>query len=454
MTTPALTMEPLQEIYRLHQQALPQQALQLALQQLEKGVYSPTLLNMTAVCSLELGLSQQAESLWQTTLQLYPDFTDALANLGFLYQEQGRWPEAEQAYRTALQRQPAQPQLHGNLATLLLEWQRFPEAEAHLHTALQLEPQQPTHWYNLGNLAAEQERFAEAETYYRQALQLQPDHPDAAWNYSLFLLQAGRFQEGWPLYESRYHPQKKERVLELPQLPFPFWQGENLHGRSLLIIGEQGFGDEIQFSRFLPLLKQLHPAHLTLACKEPLLPLLQTVAGVDQLLPLQALAKAPRHDYWTFLLSLPGQLKITLETIPTNLPYLHPLPQSLQRWQPHLQDPRMKIGLLWQGSPAHRNDRHRSIPHIQLLQPLWNAQPNCAWFSLQSGEAVKQLRDLPPTQPLLSLGEQIENFADSAAIVRQLDLVITVDTAMAHLCGALATPCWVLLPRRGTDWRC
>jgi Tfp pilus assembly protein PilF/ADP-heptose:LPS heptosyltransferase len=445
-------MERIKEIYRLHSLRQPQQALQLAAQLLAEGIRSPTLLNLAAVCSLELGLAPQAEKLWQITLQLHPAYSDVHANLGYLYQEQGRWQEAEQAYRSALQQQPDRAALHTNLASLLLEQQRHSEAEAHLRLALQQDPHAPESWYTLGNLCAEQQRHSAAEAAYRQALQLQPDHPDAAWNFSLFLLQAGRFAEGWPLYESRYHPLKKERTVLLPTLPFPQWQGEELTGCTVLVLGEQGHGDELQFCRFLSLLKARQPAWITLAGKTALVPLLHSVAGADLVVALDTLPQLPPHDYWIFLLSLPGRLGITARTIPNQIPYLAPPHERRQHWQNRLKDdPRPKIGLQWQGSPAHRNDHHRSIPHLQQLAPLWDNSP-LAWISLQGGEAAQQLREIPAA-PLLALGTELRDFADTAAIVQHLELVISVDTALAHLCGALGIPCWVLLPATDTDWR-
>ncbi|MBF0096866.1 MAG: tetratricopeptide repeat protein [Magnetococcales bacterium] len=445
-------MERIKEVYRLHGQRQPQQALRLAAQLLAEGIRSPTLLNLAAVCSLEVGLASHAEKLWQTTLQLHPTYSDVHANLGYLYQEQGRFSEAEQAYRTALQQQPQRAALHGNLASLLLEQQRPAEAEEHLRISLQQDAHSPESWYTLGNLCAEQQRDNEAEEAYRQALQRQPDHPDAAWNFSLFLLQTGRFTEGWPLYEARYHPLKKERIVTLPVLPFPQWQGEDLTGCTVLVLGEQGHGDEIQFCRFLPLLKERQPAWITLACKTPLIPLLQSVAGVDLVVALDTLPQLPPHDYWIFLLSLPGRLGITAQTIPTHIPYLAPPQRHLQQWQHRLSGPRPKIGLQWQGSPAHRNDRNRSVPHLQHLAPLWQ-NTAFAWISLQGGSAAQQLQEISTRAALLALGEEIRDFADSAAIVQQLDLVISVDTALVHLCGALGIPCWVLLPANGTDWR-
>jgi hypothetical protein len=160
----------------------------------------------------------------------------------------------------------------------------------------------------------------------------------------------------------------------------------------------------------------------------------------------------PPHDYWTFPLSLPLHFNTTVETIPAALPYLSAPPERLSRWQKCLSMDGLKVGLVWKGSAAHINDANRSLPGLSTLAPLWSV-PGVTFVSLQKGQGEDEAATPPTGQPVLHLGSDISDFADTAAIVSQLDLVICIDTAIAHLAGALNKPCWVLLPALGTDWR-
>ncbi|MBF0295755.1 MAG: tetratricopeptide repeat protein [Magnetococcales bacterium] len=397
---------------------------------------------------------QAAEAAFRQILDIAPTDADAHNNLGNLFLEQNRFAEAEQAYRQALRHDPGHAVACHNLGVVLNELDRPAEAEQAYRQALTLRPDALEVRLHLGILLASQRRHAEAMACLRAILAKDPEHADARWQLGLLALSLGHYAEGWHGYEARLHPRWSDRVAAPVDLPFPVWNGEDLHGRSLLVIGEQGIGDQIQFSRYLPLLKTAGGAGwITLVCRLPLAPLLTTLEGVDRVVGVgEAPWSAPVHDYWIHLLSLPDRLGTTPATIPAAIPYVRPLPDRMAAWHPLLAVAGLRVGLAWRGNPAHRNDRNRSLPGLRTLAPLWNV-PGVTFFSLQMGEGAQEARQPPAAQPVIHLGDAIRDCADTAAIVGQLELIITVDTALAHLAGALGKACWVLLPAIDPDWR-
>jgi len=180
---------------------------------------------------------------------------------------------------------------------------------------------------------------------------------------------------------------------------------------------------------------------------------METLEGVDTVIAFnESDTVVPAHDYWIYPLSIPLHCKTTLETIPARLPYLRALPDRVTRWSPRLPNDGFRVGLVWKGNISYKNDSKRSLPGLATLAPLWSV-PGVHFVSLQKGQCEDEARNPPPGQPLIDLGTEIGDFADTAAIVEQLDLVISVDTAAAHVAGSLAKPCWVLLPAEKGDWR-
>ncbi len=390
-------------------------------------------LNLAAVAGIISGQFTQAENLLRRALVLQPDFPDALNNLGNLL----------------LHRQTAE----ADTAPLELTRQRTAEAESYYRQALEIQPDFVAAENSLGVLLGGSRRHAAAEVNYRRALAVQPDFIEAEWNLALLLLAQGRWAEGWQRYEVRYDPSNKSQVATAPwHLSFPQWRGEALLGKSLLLWPEQGFGDQIQFCRYAAELKRLGAAKITLVCDAPLKALFKSLAAVDEVLTKAEAVALSAHDYWSLLLSLPLYCRTDLETIPAAIPYLTAAKERLDLWSPRLPQTGLRVGLVWKGASAHKNDRQRSLPNLQMLAALWQV-PGVVFISLQKGQAEDEAAAPPPAQPLLALGAQIQDFADSAAILAQLDLLICVDTAIAHVAGALGKPCWMLLPAQGTDWR-
>ncbi len=400
----------------------------------------------------ELKRFAEAEAAYGCALAVRPDYADAHNNLGCMFKELTRFAEAEAAYRRALAIRPDYAEAHNNLGFLCQELKRFPEAEAACRRALAIRPDYAEACYNLGRLLAQLGRAPEAEAAYRHALAIRPDYPDASWNLGLLLLYLGRWSEGWPLYEFRCHKDRKQPVARIPALACPQWRGESLQGKSLLIWPEQGFGDAIQFVRYLPLLKAQGAARITLVCEPALRVLFQSVAGADAVVTQAQAQDGSGYDFWTLLLSIPLHVGTTLDSIPDSLPYLSVPTERLEAWRRRLPKTGIRVGLVWKGNAGHNNDSNRSLPNLAVLAPLWQV-PGINFISLQKGQGEDEAVAVSTRQPMLQVGPDIEDFADSAAIVAQLDLVISVDTALAHLAAALGKPCWVLLPRIGTDWR-
>ena len=396
----------------------------------------------------------EAVAIYQALQKLRPDYAEAYHNLGNVLCALNRLAEAEEAYTQALRRRPEIVEAHHNLGCVLGALGRLPEAVAHFQQAVALRPGYAEAHYNLGSTLKRLNRLPEAEAAFRQALALRPNYPDATFYLGTLLLGTGQYAQGWAFYESRYeHPgfaHHNSRVL----LRCPQWQGDDLAGKSLLVWQEDGLGDMIQFGRYLALLKARGAATMTFACAPALRRLMATVDGVDAVVDHEtALSQSSRFDCWTSLLSVPRHLRTTLETIPPPL-HLVPEPSIVERWRLRLAAlaPGRKVGLVWKGNPQHHNDANRSLASLATLAPLWSL-PDVSFVSLQKGQGEEEAQCPPADQPLLHLGPELMDLADSAAIISQLDLVVCVDTAIAHLAASLRTPCWILLPATGVDWR-
>lgn len=394
-----------------------QEGLQWVERALAADPGNAALLNLAAACAAALGLLERAENLWRRAVRIKPDDAEALHNLGALLKKHGRCDEAETCFRQLIAA-------------------GHDVAETH---------------FALGKLLEDGGRFAEAEAHYRRALALDPGFTKAEWNLSLLLLLLGKFDEGWRRHEARYRAMASEEGMALPRLPFPQWRGEPLAGKSLAVLSEQGHGDDIQFCRYVAELKQRGARWITLVCKATLKPLFAGLADADAVLSTQEAQSIDAHDYWTFLHSCPLRCGTAPDQIPARLPYLQAPSDRLVSWAFRL-PVGLRVGLVWKGNPGHPNDARRSLPGLSTLAPLWRV-PGLTFISLQKGQGEAEAAAPPPGQPLVNLGPAIADFADTAAIVSLLDLVISVDTAVAHLAGALNTPCWVLLPHQGVDWR-
>ena len=396
----------------------------------------------------------EAEASYRQALLLRPDYAEAYYNLGIVLHGMNRLADAEAVYRESLQIDPNGVEAHNNLGSVLQVLERWSEAAVAYQQAIALRPNVVEAHYNLGNVRKELNRLEEAEAAYRQAIAVRADYADAKFALATLLLSTGEFDEGWRLYEYRYKKPDYIHPKTVAMLPCQQWRGDDLTGKSLLIWQEDGLGDILQFSRYLPLLKARGAATITVVCMTPLHRLMAAVDGVDAVLDHQsALPLASRFDRWTSLLSAPLHLRTTLDTIPPagHLKLAEPL---LDQWRSRLVGlpAGRKIGLVWKGNPRHHNDANRSLPSLSTLAPLWTV-PDVQFVSLQKGQAEDEAQCPPDGQPLLHLGSEVGDLADSAAIIAQLDLVICVDTSIGHLAASMDKPCWIMLPGHGIDWR-
>jgi hypothetical protein len=397
----------------------------------------------------------EAEQCYLKAISINPAHTRAYTNLGILLENTKRFDDAEKCQRIALKFSPDSAEIHSNLAGLLTSrYSSSAEAETHFLRTIELDPASAFSYSNYGVYLANQNRDTEAEFQFRKALSLDPDYQLAHLNLGFLLLAHGRFTEGWMHHESRYSPGLPDSGILLPNPPFPKWQGESLEGKSLLVWLEQGFGDEIQFCRFLPLLKKKCGVKtVTYVCKPQLKRLMLMLEGVDTIIASDELdADVEIHDYWTFPLSFPRYWTDDPEGFPARIPYLKAPADRIAYWKTLLLPNGFKVGLVWRGNVKHHNDNYRSLPGLSTLAPLWSV-PGIRFISLQRGSGEDEAVCPPKDQPIQHLGSKLTDFSDTAVVIDQLDLLICVDTATAHLAGALGKPCWVLLPAYRTDWR-
>lgn len=405
---------------------------------------------LQAHCTFELAAiasavnkPEQTLALLQHAVHLQPENPQFCLLLGVQYGQADQDEEAEHWFKQSLQAQPNW-EAYYNLGVIYLHQVRLEEAKQAYQSALKLAPaEQGTRI--LLSLAKALHKLGELSTainYYQQVLST-PNidaelYHETQLSLGLALLLKGDYQRAWPLYEARWRI--ADRSIETPDgVQCPRWQGENLQGKRLLVLDEQGYGDTLQFIRFLP---QLNAQACFLRCADPLIPLLQNSLGISTIYSYQA--ELPECDYYVHLTSLPAILNIGLADLPLATKYIQ-APERI--WQ--VPPTGLKVGLVWAGNPGHKNDKNRSCP-LEAFSQLWQID-SIHWISLQKGSGQAQLQNTTRT-PLIDAGSQLQNFADTASLLQHLDLIISVDTSVVHLAGAMGKACWVLLPFL-PDWR-
>ncbi len=407
---------------------------------------SPDALVARAADAHRRGDLDAAERGYRAALDAAPDHPYALHYLGVVDYQRGRPAEALPRLLAAAARRPDEPEFHNNLGLALAALDRHDEAIAAHRRALELKPDHAGAWTNLGLALTAANALAEAIAAFDRALALAPELTAARWNRALALLAAGRFAEGFRDYEARLAVPAFADPAWSPVAPR--WNGDDPRGRTILLVAEQGLGDAIQFVRLATVLAA-RGARVLVQAPRPLVGLLRRVAGVAGVIAPGA--PLPPHDTWLPLLSLAGALGIDAATIPAQVPYVT-ADSSLRRsiaGALAAHGDALRVGLAWAGNPRNTNDRRRSAP-LAALAPLF-ALPGVAWFSLSKDDGEDQLAAVPEAAPLVSLDAR-RDFDGTAALVAELDLVVSVDTSIAHLAGALARPTFVLLPCHA-DWR-
>lgn len=376
-----------------------------------------------------------------------PKYPEAHVNLGDMLRQLGRLPEAEAALREAARLRPDMAQAHFSLALVLLDRDRLPAAAASCRQALRLDPRLAAAHQALGMIDVLEGRYEEAIDAYREAIAIDPNDAASHRNLAIVELLLGTYQQGWAEYEWRWQaPEAAQRAFSQP-----LWDGSPLAGTTILLHAEQGLGDTIQFARYAAVARQ-RGGRVVLACQRALMPLLRHAAGVDELAALGG--PVPACDVHAPLMSLPHILGTKVDSVPVPIPYIEVDSQLVEKWRGELASiAGLKVGIAWQGSPAFRFDRYRSIP-LEEFAPL-AAVPGVTLVSLQKGFGSEQIDDLEGRFEIVDLGPRLDEsaaFQDTAAVMKNLDLVITSDSAAPHLAGALGVPVWLATPM-SPDWR-
>ena len=383
------------------------------------------------------GKLRQAEEAYRSVLQENPEHPDALHLLGTIAFRAGKASDAVALIRRAIAITPSNPNYFNNCGPPLRMLGRFEEAAASYRECLRLDPCHPEAWYNLGKTFSDAGRPAEAVTAYNRQLELHPNHLSTQWNRSLANLLLGNFQDGWREYEMRWEATPFKRR----QFPHPAWSGEDLDGKTLLIHAEQGLGDTIQMLRYATLAAD-RGARVVVECQPELICLAASTPGVTAVIARgEAL---PAFDFEIPTMSLPLAFGTILETIPNKIPYIHAEAERISKWKTRLEKlpPTRKLGLVWAGGEKNPNNAKRSIS-LSDFNPL-SKIPGIEWISLQKGPAAAQSGSAAFS--IHDWTNELHDFADTAALVECLDGVVTVDTAVAHLAGALGKPVWILIP--------
>jgi len=400
-----------------------------------------------ALAHLEAGRGDEAERLLYRALALQPESAEIHNNLGNVLRSAGRLDVAIEAYRSAIALAPGLAEAHFNLGLAILRRGDAPGARQCFRAALQARPGLADAHLNLGFLLEEEGDHAGAIAAYRGAIAADPGLVEAHVNLGMQLLLRGEYAEGWAEYEWRLrYPEYSGADLAKSA---GRWDGAALAGRSILLDAEQGFGDAIQFLRYVPLVAE-RGGRVLVRCAHELAALAASVPGVAATIPRGG--SLPPFDAYCPLPSLPLVFGTSFETIPARVPYLRADPEQAERWKQRLagDTAQCRIGLVWASQSKHRTAADKSLP-LAALAPL-AAMAGVRFYGLQKGEAASQAKHPPAGMRIENLSDELRDFSDTAAAVANLDLVISVDTAVAHLAGAMGRPAWTLL-KFAPDWR-
>ena len=393
----------------------------------------------------DLKRHEDAIASYDSALTIRPDYAEALSNRGIALHALARDEDALASFDRALALRPDYPEALSHRGATLDAMQRPEEALESYARAIALRPDYVDAYGNRGATLYNLKRLDEALADFDRALALRPDLPEVHWNQASARLIAGDFARGFTEYEWRW--QREAMIAVKRDFPQPPWRGEDIAGKTILLHSEQGFGDSVQFCRYVPAVAA-RGARVILEVEASLQRLMTTLAGVNEVIAKGA--SLPAFDTYCPLLSLPLAFGTRLETVPSVTPYLRAEAQDVAAWEARLSDRRRpRIGLAWSGNPTHLRDADRSIA-LEALLPLIDV--DASFISVQKDVRDADAGVLAARTNILQVGHALNDFADTAALLSALDLIITVDTSVAHLAGALGKPVWLLLPYI-PDWR-
>ena len=362
--------------------------------------------------------------------------------LGELLVALEEWDHAQACFGQLIALSPEWAAAYNYMGIILKRKEYLAEAEACYRKAIELNPDYAEAFHNMGNCLLRQEKYAEAEAAYLKAVELQPDLLKARFSLGTYYLLMGEREKGWKWYDARLDWKDSFRM------DIPIWQGESLEGRSILLFYEQGFGDMLHCLRYVPQIAAM-ATHVTVWIQEPLARLLKEMEPPYRVCTSNRELDAAQFGFACSIFSLPAKL-LSLEA---EVPYLWAARENREKWLEKLAPAakgRLKVGVVWAGNPEHSNDENRSCSFDEFRQLF--AVPGVLWVSLQVGEEQKRFQEMSDAESLLDTAGKLTDFADTAGVIANLDLVIAVDTAVAHLAGAMGKPTWLLLPYH-PEWR-
>lgn len=388
----------------------------------------------------------EALAAYDRAIALEPDYPNAHNNRGNALRELNRHKKALAAYDAALALRPDFADAHNNRGNALRNLRRHEEALIAFNRALALKPDFAEAHYNRGFTLQEMRRHEEALAAYDRAIALKPDYANAWWNKACVKLITGDFKSGWPLYEWRW----RRSDYPAPKRDFaqPVWRGDfDISGKTILLHAEQGFGDTIQFCRYVKLVAA-RGAKVILEVQPALKKIMQSLEGVTHAVAQSE--ELPPFDCYAPLLSLPLAFGTEPGTIPAEIPYLHAPEEAIAHWHVRLGEKRApRVGIVWAGNPQQKNDRNRSMKLIDFL-PL--ASAGVEFFSLQKDMNAAERIMLAGVHAIKNIGGELADFSETAAVIAHMDLVISVCTSVAHLAAAMGKPVWLLLSHAAC-WR-
>lgn len=389
--------------------------------------------HLRAVLHMDAGQLDRAEDLARRAVELAPQNPSYVNTLGVLLKKRRRLADAMSCFQRVVELNPGFAPVYTNIGLILALEGDYERAEQAHRRSLANDPNYVTALHNLANLLQDAGKLDEALEYFRRAIERKPGDPEIHTHRALCLLLRGEFDRGWDEYQWRM--QMKSQLAK-HSLKTPLWDGRGFEGQTLLVYHEQGFGDVVQTARYLPMVKA-RGGKVVVACAPPVGRLVATVDGVDEV--VTADADIPAHHFKVPVMALPRLFRQNLDNIPAAIPYIKAPPVTLAGGEGT-----KRIGLVWAGSNTHDNDHRRSMPAAELA-PLLEV-PGVSFYSLQYGERFAELEQAGLAGKVTRIDDaQMSDFHQTAGYIDQLDLLITVDTAVAHVAGALGKPVWTLL---------
>ena len=421
-----------------------QAAEQMYLQVLTQVPDHPDATHFMGVLAYNAGKNDLAIAYLKKAIEILPSNAGCFNNMGNVFQQQKKYQESLKWYEMAVRVKPGHKRAHNNIAVAYLNLGNLDKALLSVETALDLDPEYADAHNNHGEILRAMGNNDKALVAIDKAISLSPDMVNAHWNRALIWLLKGNFQDGWLAYEWRWRrPTTRNRAFAHGAA----WQGQEIKGKVLFVYEEQGLGDTLQFIRYLPMLQALG-ARVVFETAPALIRLVAANRLYDRLLVgLNKMDTRPvdRFDFHVPLLSLPHILRTKIETIPDKIPYLTADSELSRIWKNRMSsDDSFKVGLVWAGRSTHKNDANRSI-HLSMFETLGRVT-GVSFYSLQKEKYEKWTDMESPAFFEKDMGPEISDFADTAAIMDNLDLLISVDTSVVHLAGAMGKPVWTLLP--------